>query len=43
MTRRSRIEAQGGYVMEINADDLRNPAELMARIRSVLISRGWRK
>lgn len=42
MTRRSRLEAQGWFVMEINADDLRDPAELMARIRSVLVSHGWR-
>jgi very-short-patch-repair endonuclease len=42
MTRRSRLEAQGWYVMEINADDLRDPVELMARIRSVLVSHGWR-
>ena len=36
MTRRSRLEAQGWYVMELNADDLRDPAELVARIRTVL-------
>jgi hypothetical protein len=36
MTRRSRIEAATGKrVMEINADDLRNPAELVARIRAL--------
>ncbi|MGV8882697.1 MAG: endonuclease domain-containing protein [Rhodoglobus sp.] len=39
MTRRARLEAAGWYVMEINADDLRNPEELVARIRSVLFSR----
>lgn len=36
MTRRSRLEAQGWYVMELNADDLRDPVELVARIRAVL-------
>ena len=40
MTRRSRLEAQGWYVMEINADDLGDPVELVARIRSVLARRG---
>lgn len=35
MTRRSRLEAQGWYVMELNADDLRDPGELVARIRTV--------
>ncbi|MBU1589284.1 MAG: hypothetical protein KKH51_15270 [Actinobacteria bacterium] len=39
MTRRSRLEAQGWYVMEINADDLGDPVELVARIRSVLARR----
>jgi len=39
MTRRSRLEAQGWYVMELNADDLRDPEELLARIRSVLARR----
>ena len=33
MTRRSRIEATGKRVMELNADDLRDPAELARRIR----------
>lgn len=42
MTRRSRLEAQGWYVMEINADDLRDPVELIARIRSILVKHGWR-
>lgn len=41
MTRRSRLEAQGWQVMEPNADDLKNPDELAARIRSVLRQRGW--
>lgn len=39
MTRRARLEADGWYVMEVNADDLRNPAELVQRIRSVLAGR----
>jgi hypothetical protein len=33
MTRRSRLEATGKRVMELNADDLRDPAELVGRIR----------
>lgn len=33
MTRRSRIEATGRRVMELNADDLRDPVELIDRIR----------
>lgn len=36
MTRRSRLEAQGWFVMELNADDLRDPTELVARIRMVI-------
>lgn len=39
MTRRAKLEAAGWYVMEINADDLRHPEELVARIRTVLFSR----
>lgn len=39
MTRRSRLEAQGWYVMEINADDLLDPDELVARIRTALSRR----
>ena len=42
MTRRSRLEAEGWFVMEINADDLKHPDELVARIRSVLRQRGYR-
>jgi very-short-patch-repair endonuclease len=42
MTRRSRLEAAGWFVMEINADDLKHPDELLARIRSVLRQRGYR-
>jgi hypothetical protein len=34
MTRRSKIEAVGLGYMEVNADDLRNPSELGARIRT---------
>lgn len=36
MTRRSRLEAQGWYVMELNVDDLGDPAELATRIRQAL-------
>ncbi|MBG6055275.1 hypothetical protein IWX81_001686 [Salinibacterium sp. CAN_S4] len=39
MTRRSRLEAAGWYVMELNADDLRDPVELLRRIRLVLARR----
>lgn len=39
MTRRARLEADGWYVMEVNADDLRDPAELVRRIRRVLVAR----
>jgi len=39
MTRRSRLEADGWFVMEVNSDDLANPAELMARLRRVLDAR----
>ncbi|WP_161972413.1 DUF559 domain-containing protein [Glaciihabitans arcticus] len=39
MTRRSKLEAEGWYVMEINADDLRSPEELVARVRTVLARR----
>ena len=39
MTRRARLEADGWYVMEVNADDLRDPAELVQRIRRVLAAR----
>ena len=33
MTRRARLEAEGRRVMELNADDLKDPIELAARIR----------
>jgi very-short-patch-repair endonuclease len=36
MTRRTRLEAQGWRVMELNADDLRDPVELVARIQRTL-------
>lgn len=36
MTRRSRLETQGWRVMELNADDLADPAELLRRIHLVL-------
>ena len=39
MTRRARLEADGWFVMEVNADDLRDPAELLQRIRRVLAMR----
>ncbi|HEU4807441.1 MAG TPA: hypothetical protein VFT01_04205 [Homoserinimonas sp.] len=39
MTRRARLEADGWYVMEVNADDLRDPIELVQRIRRVLAGR----
>ncbi len=36
MTRRSRLEAQGWRVMELNWDDLTDPSELVARIRALI-------
>jgi very-short-patch-repair endonuclease len=36
MTRISRLETDGWHVMQVNADDLNDPAELVARIRSFL-------
>jgi hypothetical protein len=42
MTRRTRLEALGWYVMELNADDLANPAELVERIRALLVGRELR-
>lgn len=39
MTRISRLQADGWLVIQVNADDLRNPTELVARIRRVLTSR----
>jgi very-short-patch-repair endonuclease len=39
MTRISRLEADGWIVIQVNADDLRDPAELVARVRRVLATR----
>ena len=39
MTRISRLEADGWYVLQINNGDLGNPGELVQRIRKVLESR----
>lgn len=39
MTRRSILASDGWFVVEINTDDLRDPAELVARIRHVLATR----
>jgi very-short-patch-repair endonuclease len=39
MTRRSILAADGWFVIELNADDLNDPAELVARIRQVLATR----
>lgn len=36
MTRISRLEADGWYVMQVNIRDLDDPAELVQRIRRVL-------
>lgn len=41
MTRRTRLEATGWRVVELNADDLGNPVELCARVRR-LLARGPR-
>jgi very-short-patch-repair endonuclease len=41
MTRRSRLEAAGWTVIEINADDLRDPNELIDRIATTLRRHGW--
>ncbi|MHC5795031.1 endonuclease domain-containing protein [Lacisediminihabitans sp. FW035] len=40
ITHRARLEADGWFVMQVNANDLRDPDELVARIRTVLASRG---
>jgi len=42
MTRRAELEARGWYVMEINADDLRDGAAFVRRLETVLRRRGWR-
>ena len=39
MTRISRLESDSWFVIQVNADDLRDPAELVARIRNVLVTR----
>lgn len=39
MTRLSRLQAHGWIVIQVNADDLRDPAELIVRIRLVLAQR----
>ncbi|HEV7741222.1 MAG TPA: DUF559 domain-containing protein [Pseudolysinimonas sp.] len=39
MTRRSRLESVGWAVVELNADDLRNPQELCARVSAILARR----
>jgi very-short-patch-repair endonuclease len=43
MTRRSRLESKNWIVIEINADDLRDPVELVARIETALAKNGWRR
>ena len=43
MTRRSRLETAGWIVIEINADDLRDPVELVSRIEAALSRHGWRR
>jgi hypothetical protein len=37
MTRRAGLEAAGWRVLEVNADDLRNPATLIERVRTLLL------
>ncbi len=39
MSRRSRIESIGWAVVEVNGDDVRNPAELVHRLTSVIAGR----
>lgn len=39
MTRISRLQADGWEVIQVNADDLRNPGELLHRIRQVIDAR----
>lgn len=41
MTRTSRLEADGWYVMQVNMVDLRNPNELLQRIATVLRARPY--
>jgi very-short-patch-repair endonuclease len=40
MTRRSKLEAEGWRVMELNADDLKDPIELVTRMRKLARLRG---
>jgi hypothetical protein len=42
MTRVSRLEAAGWYVVRVNADDLKHPEELVSRVLTVLARRGAR-
>ena len=39
MTRRSRLEADGWFVIEVNAEDLADPGELVSRVTRVLARR----
>lgn len=39
MIRRRKLEAQGWIVIEVNADDLRHPAELVAQLRDAIARR----
>jgi very-short-patch-repair endonuclease len=39
MTRRSRLEADGWFVIEVNAQDLADPGELVSRVTRVLAGR----
>ena len=39
MTRISRLESDSWFVIQLNADDLRDPTELVARIRNVIVNR----
>ena len=39
MTRIAKLQADGWFVMQVNADDLQNPRELAGRIRHVLSQR----
>lgn len=39
MTRIARLQADGWFVMQVNADDLRDPVELVQRICRVLSRR----
>jgi very-short-patch-repair endonuclease len=41
MTRISQLETEAWYVFQFNADDLRNPVELIGRVQKVLASRPY--